>query len=310
MHWDLFGMDLDNDTLEEIAFSEDEVKETKREDFKSGLNEDGPEDLREAQKESKDSLILISKINMARCFLIMALFGFARLGISIFNNSMIIALGAHFVRILSFITILGSILPSILIIKYSFNILKNTKEIKEIDNEPEEKLELLSKKEYIGISDVKKDLLALKNKVSYNFQGEKGEDIIAKKIIDQCLSLLKKIENLQSALKVILSRSEEYSLEEVINTLKHAEENIGKNIFKITNRILLELNVEGFDKGKIDLYLQNNEDIVNESTKLVKESLEYIENKDNLEDNTVGIETLTETIQSLKNQLDKGGNNE
>ena len=235
--------------------------------------------------------------------------------VSIFNNSMIIALGASFTRILSILLGILATIPSIFVIKYSLNILKDSTEILKLEKQEEEnssnnKIELLTKEKYIGISEIKKDLNSLKLKVSKDFKGEPGEDTIAKNIIQQCLDLLKRIESLQSALRMILSRSEEYSLEEVINTLKQAEENIGKNIFKVTNRIVLELNIEGFDKKQIDKYLQNNEDILTECTKLVKESLEYIESKDSLEDNTIGIETLTETLQSLKKQLDKGGKDE
>ena len=112
--------------------------------------------------------------------------------------------------------------------------------------------------------------------------------------------MLDKITDLQNVLKMILQRSEEYSLEEVILTIKQAGETIGVNIFNITNRIVLELNIEGFDETQINRYMKNNEDILKECTKLVKESLDYIESKDNLDGNTVGIETLTETIQALK----------
>lgn len=321
MHYDLFGMDLDDEELKELAFGEDEMKRIRSEKLESlgeeyskgGLEDDGPGDLEESKKEAKRSLILLDKIKIARCFLIAALLFGLKLVISIFSNSMIIALGASFTRILSALLGLSAMVPFLFIIKYSIDMLKNSNEMLrsvEEENNSNTKIELLTKEKYIGISEIKKDLNSLKLKVSKDFKGEPGEDTIAKNIINQCLDLLKRIESLQSALKMILSRSEEYSLEEVINTLKHAEENIGKNIFKVTNRIVLELNVEGFDKGQIDKYLQNNEDILTECTKLVKESLEYIESKDSLEDNTIGIETLTETLQSLKKQLDKGGKDE
>lgn len=323
LHYDLFGMDLDDEELKELAFGEDAMKRIRSEELeelgeeylKGGLKDDGPGDLEEAKKESKREIILLNRIKIAKCFLIAALFFGLKLVVSIFNNSMIIALGASFTRILSILLGILATIPSIFVIKYSLNILKDSTEILKLEKQEEEndsnnKIELLTKEKYIGISEIKKDLNSLKLKVSKDFKGEPGEDIIAKDIINQCLDLLKRIESLQSALRMILSRSEEYSLEEVINTLKHAEENIGKNIFKVTNRIVLELNVEGFDKGQIDKYLQNNEDILTECTKLVKESLEYIESKDSLEDNTIGIETLTETLQSLKKQLDKGGKDE
>lgn len=323
LHYDLFGMDLDDEELKELAFGEDAMKRIRSEELeelgeeylKGGLEDDGPGDLEESEKESKREIILLNRIKIAKCFLIAALFFGLKLVVSIFNNSMIIALGASFTRILSILLGILATIPSIFVIKYSLNILKDFTEILKLEKQEEEndsnnKIELLTKEKYIGISEIKKDLNSLKLKVSKDFKGEPGEDIIAKDIINQCLDLLKRIESLQSALRMILSRSEEYSLEEVINTLKHAEENIGKNIFKVTNRIVLELNVEGFDKGQIDKYLQNNEDILTECTKLVKESLEYIESKDSLEDNTIGIETLTETLQSLKKQLDKGGKDE
>lgn len=323
LHYDLFGMDLDDEELKELAFGEDAMKRIRSEELeelgeeylKGGLEDDGPGDLEESEKESKREIILLNRIKIAKCFLIAALFFGLKLVVSIFNNSMIIALGASFTRILSILLGILATIPSIFVIKYSLNILKDFTEILKLEKQEEEndsnnKIELLTKEKYIGISEIKKDLNSLKLKVSKDFKGELGEDIIAKDIINQCLDLLKRIESLQSALRMILSRSEEYSLEEVINTLKHAEENIGKNIFKVTNRIVLELNVEGFDKGQIDKYLQNNEDILTECTKLVKESLEYIESKDSLEDNTIGIETLTETLQSLKKQLDKGGKDE
>lgn len=323
LHYDLFGMDLDDEELKELAFGEDAMKRIRSEELeelgeeylKGGLEDDGPGDLEESEKESKREIILLNRIKIAKCFLIAALFFGLKLVVSIFNNSMIIALGASFTRILSILLGILATIPSIFVIKYSLNILKDFTEILKLEKQEEEndsnnKIELLTKEKYIGISKIKKDLNSLKLKVSKDFKGEPGEDIIAKDIINQCLDLLKRIESLQSALRMILSRSEEYSLEEVINTLKHAEENIGKNIFKVTNRIVLELNVEGFDKGQIDKYLQNNEDILTECTKLVKESLEYIESKDSLEDNTIGIETLTETLQSLKKQLDKGGKDE
>lgn len=323
LHYDLFGMDLDDEELKELAFGEDAMKRIRSEELeelgeeylKGGLEDDGPGDLEESEKESKREIILLNRIKIAKCFLIAALFFGLKLVVSIFNNSMIIALGASFTRILSILLGILATIPSIFVIKYSLNILKDFTEILKLEKQEEEndsnnKIELLTKEKYIGISEIKKDLNSLKLKVSKDFKGEPGEDIIAKDIINQCLDLLKRIESLQSALRMILSRSEEYSLEEVINTLKHVEENIGKNIFKVTNRIVLELNVEGFDKGQIDKYLQNNEDILTECTKLVKESLEYIESKDSLEDNTIGIETLTETLQSLKKQLDKGGKDE
>lgn len=323
LHYDLFGMDLDDEELKELAFGEDAMKRIRSEELeelgeeylKGGLEDDRPGDLEESKKESKREIILLNRIKIAKCFLIAALFFGLKLVVSIFNNSMIIALGASFTRILSILLGILATIPSIFVIKYSLNILKDSTEIlklekQEGENDSNNKIELLTKEKYIGISEIKKDLNSLKLKVSKDFKGEPGEDIIAKDIINQCLDLLKRIESLQSALRMILSRSEEYSLEEVINTLKHAEENIGKNIFKVTNRIVLELNVEGFDKGQIDKYLQNNEDILTECTKLVKESLEYIESKDSLEDNTIGIETLTETLQSLKKQLDKGGKGE
>lgn len=313
MHWNLFGIDLDDEELKELAFGDEAMKRIKsyeeEKEFKEGLDDDGPENLKEAKAESKEDLILINKIKIAKCFLISSSFFGLRLLSSIFNNSMIIALGASFTRILSLLLGILGLVPFLFIMKYSIDILKSFREISELEKE-DSKIDLLTRENYIGISEIKKDLNSLKLKVNKDFKGEPGEDTIAKNIIQQCLDLLKRIESLQSALKMILSRSEEYSLEEVINTLKQAEENIGKNIFKITNRIVLELNVEGFDKRQIDKYLQNNEDILIECTKLVKESLEYIESKDSLEDNTIGIETLTETLQSLKKQLDKGGKDE
>ena len=146
-------------------------------------------------------------------------------------------------------------------------------------------------------------MIGLRKQLETQFNTETGEMEIVDQIINQCLNLLDRIKNLQYAFKIILERSEEYSLDEVIETLHQAEDNIGRNIFNISNRLILELNIKGFDKKQINEYLQNNEDIVDGSTELVKEALDYIENKENLDNNIIGIETLTETIQYLKKHL-------
>lgn len=194
---------------------------------------------------------------------------------------------------------------------YSKRELKQWEEIKpdiddlkdKIENNSQDQKQVLStKKNYIGIKSIINELNELKHSLK-TFDNEAGEIEKASKIIDQCLALLDRIKSLQYAFKIILQRSEEYSLDEIISTLKQAEDNIGRNIFNITNRLILELNIKGFDTTQIDEYLQNNEDIVNGSTLLVKEALEYIERKENLDDNIIGIETLTTTIQDLKKQL-------
>lgn len=194
---------------------------------------------------------------------------------------------------------------------YSKRELKQWEEIKpdiddlkdKIENNSQDQKQVLStKKNYIGIKSIINELNELKHSLK-TFDNEAGEIEKASKIIDQCLALLDRIKSLQYAFKIILQRSEEYSLDEIISTLKQAEDNIGRNIFNITNRLILELNIKGFDTTQIDEYLQNNEDIVDGSTLLVKEALEYIERKENLDDNIIGIETLTTTIQDLKKQL-------
>lgn len=170
------------------------------------------------------------------------------------------------------------------------------------NNDQDQKQVPSTKKNYIGIKSIINELNELKHSLK-TFDNEPDEIKKASKIIDQCLALLDRIKSLQYAFKIILQRSEEYSLDEIISTLKQAEDNIGRNIFNITNRLILELNIKGFDTTQINEYLQNNEDIVDGSTLLVKEALEYIERKENLDDNIIGIETLTTTIQDLKKQL-------
>lgn len=203
------------------------------------------------------------------------------------------------------------IMMCINLLVYSKREIKQWEEIKpniddlkdKIENNSQDQKQVLStKKNYIGIKSIINELNELKHSLK-TFDNEAGEIEKASKIIDQCLALLDRIKSLQYAFKIILQRSEEYSLDEIISTLKQAEDNIGRNIFNITNRLILELNIKGFDTTQIDEYLQNNEDIVDGSTLLVKEALEYIERKENLDDNIIGIETLTTTIQDLKKQL-------
>ena len=203
------------------------------------------------------------------------------------------------------------IMMCINLLVYSKRELKQWEEVKPDINDLKDKIEnnnqdqkqvLSTKKNYIGIKSIINELNELKHSLK-TFDNEPDEIKKASKIIDQCLALLDRIKSLQYAFKIILQRSEEYSLDEIISTLKQAEDNIGRNIFNITNRLILELNIKGFDTTQINEYLQNNEDIVDGSTLLVKEALEYIERKENLDDNIIGIETLTITIQDLKKQL-------
>ena len=90
-----------------------------------------------------------------------------------------------------------------------------------------------TKKEYKGINSIKEELIGLRKQLETQFNTETGEMEIVDQIINQCLNLLDRIKNLQYAFKIILERSEEYSLDEVIETLHQAEDNIGRNIFNI-----------------------------------------------------------------------------
>lgn len=299
MNWDLF--DLVYDEYKHDKREEQEVKEAELEIKKE-------EQLRYNKKKDLTEKIILYDQHIAKGIIILVMTCILSIICKLLKNTLIISIGITLFKFLWSISLLFTILSFLFIGKSILSKLICFREIKKIRRSTIKDISyssLSSKEKYIGISDIRNELLTLMKKVSYNFRGEPGEDGIAKKIIQQCLDLLDKISNLNSALKTILERSEEYSLEEVIDTLKQAEESIGRNIFKITNRIVLELNIEGFEENQINRYLKNNEDILSECTKLVKESLEYIESKDNLDNNTIGIETLTETLQSLKKQLNK-----
>lgn len=301
MGWDLFDLIYDEEDRRLKNKIQEDSKEMERQRIEA-------EERKLKDKVALD--IVLFNENIMKSFIILITLLFLKALTICFRNNLIISLTAGFFRIINFILTFGISLAVVFIGGFLIAKIASTNKLKSLDKpKQQEKLTSLSTVEkYIGVSDIKEELLNLKRKVSQSYSGEPGEDKIANRIINQCLNLLSRISNLKSALKIILERSEEYSLEEVIDTLKQAEESIGKNIFNITNRIVLELNIEGFDENQINKYLQNNEDILKECTKLVKESLEYIESKDNLESNTIGIETLTETLQSLKKQLNKGEN--
>ena len=218
--------------------------------------------------------------------------------INLFKTNLIVSMGISTVKLIQNILI-GLSIGSFGYL--GFCIFEGVQQVRlaekaEVQAKIAEKEVYATKQKYTNIIDMNKELV----KLYKSLPDDDEETIIARKILDACNNNIKSIARLQDSLNIILQRSEEYSLEEVINTINQAEETIGKNIFKITNRIVLELGVDGFDRTQIDKYLKNNIDILAESTKLVKEALAYIESKDDLDSNTIGIESLTETLQKLK----------
>lgn len=327
MHWDLFSLEDDDDLYEDIldnyekqnknirnfiTFTSTEIKTDVRESIndiknetpKTANNIDTP---KEEPKEdtitytgtfyTNNKMVVTNFILLFSSFLIKGIVK-AICGIEVSNIVSLVFIAAMLIN-----TFIG-----VMKIKNKINedLKESQKDKVKLDpkmNDKDDEELFSTKKEYKGINSIKEELIGLRKQLETQFNTETGEMEIVDQIINQCLNLLDRIKNLQYAFKIILERSEEYSLDEVIETLHQAEDNIGRNIFNISNRLILELNIKGFDKKQINEYLQNNEDIVDGSTELVKEALDYIENKENLDNNIIGIETLTETIQYLKKHL-------
>ena len=252
----------------------------------------------ESNKITQQDIEEIEKINLVK-FITILLTGipiiFIYLLTLIFSNSLIVKLGLNVLNIIRNISIISLIVLEAINI---FNYFKNRYYISQYKlnhNMVKTEVKPIKLENLKESSNIKQDLIEIKKCLPKNDEGNKS-----KEIIDKCLKNLNKMDDLQNLLGLFIEGNEEYSLEEVILTIKEANEKVNQNILKIMNRISLELTIEGFDTEKIDLYIDNNDKIINESSKLIKESLDYMESKDIIENNTVGIETLRKTIQSLK----------
>lgn len=299
----VYGKNLEVEDEDEISYTStkrndsSDTSSSKPEKLKLIYRNDEGEIIERERNEKSEIFKKINKPYMKRDLIIIISFMALYSLLTFVKDSLIIGFGITFVKVLQSALMLGICLTlGNLIFWFAIKTYVKSK-LKESDNKGklEQKEVYKTKDKYKGIENTKQELYNLFATIKDNEEGKK-----AKKIISGCLDLLKRASDLQEALNIILQRCEEYSLEEVVLTMKEAGEKIGTNIFKITNRLVLELNIEGFDETKINKYMENNEEILTQCTTLVKEALDYIESKDNLNDNTIGIETLTETIQSLK----------
>lgn len=253
--------------------------------------------IKESEENNKELNIeeveKINKKNLIRTIIICIPIFIIYLTTIIFSNSLIINLGIGLLNVIQLISSMSLILVFGIglfnFIKTLYYISIYKKNLKTVNI----KSDFVQKISENG--NIEEDLKEIKITLPKNEEGIKS-----RKVIDECIELIHKMKDLQNILNVFIEGNQEYSLEEVITVINQASEKVNQNILKIVNRIALELTIDGFDMEKINFYIENNNKIIEESSKLIKESLDYMEGKENIDKNTLGIETLRETIQSLK----------
>lgn len=114
---------------------------------------------------------------------------------------------------------------------------------------------------------------------------------------------LKQIVTVQDTLRTLTNSKEEESLNEVFNTLSKVEDQMLKNIYGMLNHIYLECSIDGYDTTNIEEYLEANEKMIEESSKLLKASLLYMDGKSGSKGIDEYIKSMVETLKKLKKDM-------
>ena len=89
----------------------------------------------------------------------------------------------------------------------------------------------------------------------------------------------------------------------MFNTLSKVENQMLRNIYGMLNHIYLECSIDGYDTTNIEEYLEANEKMIEESSKLLKASLLYMDGKSGSKGIDEYIKSMVETLKKLKKDV-------
>ena len=164
-------------------------------------------------------------------------------------------------------------------------------------NKPEKQVSLSVKRD---IS--KEDLMSKLSDLLNNWEDADGEEGMSYPYIQRAKKQLEKLDNIYTALSLLVDNNEESSLSEVFNVIKATEEQIVKNIVSMINHIKVELSIDGYDRTNIESYLNDNDILIQECSKLLKASLLYMDGKAGASGIQEYIESMVETLNKLKKE--------
>lgn len=162
---------------------------------------------------------------------------------------------------------------------------------------PKKQLSLSMKK---NIS--KEELMIKLNELLDGWKDMDGEEGLSYPYIQTAKCQIEDLDKIHSTLSLLVDNNNESSLTEVFNVINATEEQIIKNVVSVINHIKVELSIDGYDDTNIKEYLNDNDIMIEECSKLLKASLLYMDGKSDNNGIQEYIESMVETLNKLKKE--------
>lgn len=162
---------------------------------------------------------------------------------------------------------------------------------------PKKQLSLSMKK---NIS--KEELMVKLNELLDGWKDMDGEEGLSYPYIQTAKCQIEDLDKIHSTLSLLVDNNNESSLTEVFNVINATEGQIIKNIVSVINHIKVELSIDGYDDTNIKEYLNDNDIMIEECSKLLKASLLYMDGKSDNNGIQEYIESMVETLNKLKKE--------